>query len=70
MTLRRLIPLLFLALWLPAAVLALEIPRPTGYVNDRAGILSPGTVVKLETFLRDFERSDSTQLVVLTVPTL
>lgn len=70
MTLRRLILLLFLVLWLPAAVLALEIPQPTGYVNDRAGILSPGTVGKIETFLRDFERSDSTQLVVLTVPTL
>lgn len=43
---------------------------PTGYVNDRAGMFSPETVVRLETFLRDFERSDSTQIVVLTVPSL
>lgn len=70
MPLRRLILLLLLVVSLPAAGLALEIPRPTGYVNDRAGLLAPATVVKLETFLRDFERSDSTQLIVLTVPTL
>lgn len=56
--------------WLPATAGALEVPRPGGYVTDRAGILSPETVVKLEKFLRDFERSDSTQLVVLTVPSL
>lgn len=70
MQLRRLILLLLLVVGLPTAILALEIPQPTGYVNDHASILSPATVVKLETFLRDFERSDSTQLVVFTVPTL
>lgn len=43
---------------------------PTGYVSDRAEILSPETKQRLEAFLRDFERSDSTQIVVLTVPSL
>jgi len=52
------------------AAAAIDIPRPGGYVNDRAGMLAPATVLKLESFLRDFERSDSTQIVVLTVPSL
>jgi uncharacterized protein len=68
---RRLLLLLAL-LWLglPSAGHALNVPRPAGYVTDLAGILSPETTVKLERFLRDFERSDSTQLAVLTVPSL
>ncbi len=49
---------------------ALEIPQPTGYVNDLAGIISQTARLKLEQFLRDFEKSDSTQLTVLTIPTL
>lgn len=57
-----------LLLVLPAA--ALEIPKPTGYVNDLAGMLSQTVELKLEQFLRDFEKSDSTQITVLTVPTL
>ena len=60
--------LLLLALVLPAA--ALEVPKPTGYVTDNAGLLSQTTRLKLEQFLREFEKSDSTQIVVLTIPTL
>ena len=66
---RRLISILILLLWvMPAA--ALEIPQPTGYVNDRAGMISQTVELKLEQFLRDFEKSDSTQFVILTIPTL
>ena len=39
-------------------------------MNDYAGMLSPATVQGLETQLTEFERSDSTQIVVLTIPTL
>ena len=61
--------LLFLLLsCLPA--LALDVPQPGGYVNDRAGLLSATAKLKLEQFLRDFEASDSTQIVVLTIPSL
>lgn len=59
-----------LVLFLCGPAAALEVPAPTGYVNDRANILSAATVRDLERQLRDFEASDSTQLVVLTVPSL
>jgi uncharacterized protein len=55
---------------LPLSVHALDVPALRGHVNDYAGILSPGTVQKLETDLGNFEKSDSTQIVVLTIPSL
>jgi len=61
--------LLFLFL-LPYNAAALDLPQPTGYVNDLAGILSAQTELKIERFLRDFEQSDSTQLTVLTIDSL
>ncbi|BCR03895.1 hypothetical protein DESUT3_09640 [Desulfuromonas versatilis] len=67
--LRLFVPALLLLL-LAFQAAALDVPRATGYVNDRAGMLSAETVVKLERFLNGFEKSDSTQLVVLTVPSL
>jgi uncharacterized protein len=51
-------------------VAALEIPKPTGYVNDLAKMITPATELKIENFLRSFESSDSTQLVVLTIDSL
>ncbi len=68
---RRLATLILGLLLLSASGLkALEVPPATGYVNDRAGILSSSTKQQLEQGLREFEQSDSTQLVVLTVPSL
>ena len=49
---------------------ALDVPQLTGYVNDRADMISPGVELKLENFLREFERTDSTQISILTVPSL
>src|ERR1700687_2249187 len=49
---------------------ALEVPPLRAHVNDYAGILSPGAVQALEQRLSAFEQSDSTQIVVLTIPTL
>lgn len=49
---------------------ALNIPQPTGYVNDNARIISSTVELKLEQFLKDFEKSDSTQITVLTIPNL
>lgn len=70
MVLRRLILLVVLLLAGPLGALALEVPEPSGYVNDRAGMISPDIELKLEEFLRSFEASDSTQLVVLTIESL
>ena len=64
-----LLTLTALLFWTAGAA-ALDIPRPSGYVNDTAGMLSQTTRLKLEQFLRDFEKSDSTQIVVLTIPSL
>ncbi|WP_303720232.1 YgcG family protein [Malonomonas rubra] len=60
--------LLLVSLCAPAA--SLDIPQAKGYVNDSAGLLSQTSKLKLEQFLREFEKSDSTQIVVLTIPTL
>ncbi len=59
---------ILLLLAIPAA--ALDVPPATGYINDNAGMISQTVRLKLEQFLQDFEKSDSTQLTVLTIPTL
>jgi len=63
-----LLALLLLVAVIPAA--ALEVPRLTGRVNDYAGMLASSTVSQLEGVLAELERTDSTQIVVLTVPSL
>jgi uncharacterized protein len=55
---------------LPFAAYGLDIPRLQGYVNDYAGMISPSAKSKMEEELRGFEQSDSTQIVVLTIPSL
>lgn len=60
----------FLFLLLFAAPVVAKLPDPSGYVNDRADLLSEAVELKLEQFLREFERSDSTQIVVLTIESL
>jgi len=49
---------------------ALEVPPASGYVVDQAGLLQPGTRETLESFLAELDRSDSTQIAVLTIPSL
>ena len=65
---------LFLALALlflgTQPVLALEVPPLKGRVNDYAGILAPATARQLEEVLQNFETAESTQIVLLTVPSL
>lgn len=67
--LRDLLLLLALLFW-PAALPALEVPPLEGRVNDYAGMLSQGAVRQLEHILQQLETSDSTQIAVLTVPSL
>jgi len=51
-------------------VAALDAPRLKGHVNDYAGMLSPASQRQLEALLTDFEQKESTQIVLLTVPSL
>ena len=51
-------------------VLALDVPELKGHVNDYGNMLSPVTSAALEAKLTAFEESDSTQVVILTVPSL
>lgn len=60
--------LLILLFSFPAA--ALEVPSLQGRVNDNAGILSASTESLLESRLSELEKSDSTQIVILTIPSL
>jgi len=49
---------------------ALEVPELRGYVNDYADMISPAVEARLEEELRSFEQTDSTQIVILTIPSL
>jgi uncharacterized protein len=49
---------------------ALEVPALKGRVNDYAGMMSADVRALLEKELQDLERSDSTQIVILTVDSL
>jgi len=66
----RLIWLLLICLLISSPALALDLPALRGHVNDYAALLSPARAAALEQLLSEFEKSDSTQIVVLTVPTL
>jgi len=49
---------------------ALEVPQLKGRVNDYANMLGATTQKQLDNLLADLERTDGTQIVVLTVPAL
>jgi uncharacterized protein len=58
------------SLWLCSFAYALEVPQLQGYVNDYANMISPSVKAGLENELNAFEQSDSTQIVILTIPSL
>ncbi|OPX98760.1 MAG: hypothetical protein A4E62_00998 [Syntrophorhabdus sp. PtaU1.Bin002] len=62
--------IVFAVLSLAHAAHALEVPPLKGYVNDYANMISKPAQSKLEAELKAFERTDSTQLVILTIPSL
>ena len=53
-----------------AAAYGLDVPSLGSHVNDYAGMMSQSARAKIEAQLRAFERSDSTQIVILTIPSL
>ncbi len=64
-----LLSVLFLLL-VPLVSYALDVPKLQGYVNDYANMISPQAKTQLENELKNFEQTDSTQIVILTVPSL
>lgn len=62
--------ILFFIFLLTLSAHALEVPKLTGYVNDYADMISPAVKANLENELKNFEQTDSTQIVILTVPSL
>ena len=61
---------LLLCIFWVAILSALEVPALKGRVNDNAGMLSAATRQQLEDSLSRLEQTDSTQIVVLTIPSL
>jgi len=55
---------------LPFSAYSLDVPKLQDYVNDYAGMISPSGKSKIGEGLRAFEKSDSTQIVILTVSSL
>jgi uncharacterized protein len=49
---------------------ALEVPKLRGRINDNAAMLSAQSRTALESMLERFEKTDSTQIVLLTIPSL
>lgn len=49
---------------------ALPVPALTARVNDYASMISPGAKAGIEAKLKQFEAEESTQIVILTVPSL
>lgn len=62
--------MLLLALLLPLAVLAAELPALTGRVVDAAGLIDPAAEAALTARLEAFERKSSDQIVVATIASL
>ena len=59
-----------LLLFLATTAGALEVPQLRGRVNDYANMISASAESRIETVARGLEESDSTQIVVLTIPSL
>lgn len=62
--------ILFFILLFPFSAHALDVPKLQGHVNDYANMISPSTKAELEKELNSFEQTDSTQIVILTIPSL
>jgi uncharacterized protein len=70
---KRVLALLLLVLaWSGLAVgeRVQDLPAPTNYVNDFAGVLSPGTLVSLNALCAQVDRQAHAQLAVVTVKNL
>ncbi|GGG72703.1 TPM domain-containing protein [Edaphobacter dinghuensis] len=53
-----------------AAETVASLPAPTGYVNDFAGVLSPGTVQSVDALCTQVDRQAHAQIAVVTIKTI
>ena len=67
---RTLLAVLLIVLAGSVAAAALQVPAPEAYVQDRAELLGPETERKLEAALQQLDEAESTQIAVLTIPSL
>ncbi len=61
---------LMLLLFQGMAAIALDIPKLQDRVTDLAGVLTPDQVASLDSKLQELERTDSTQVAILIIPSL
>ena len=69
-TLRDILAVLVLLLVFAPGLAALDVPQLKGRVNDYGNMISATAESRLDVVLRQLEESDSTQVVVLTIPDL
>ncbi len=67
---KRIIACVFLTLWFALTIQSAELPKPEGYVNDLAHLLSAEQKVSLEKRLRQYEHETGIEVAVLTVANL
>lgn len=67
---RRRFSLLFLLLILLPAAAGAEFPKPSGFVNDFAGVLSSSTKTRMEATLASFREQSGHEIAVVTLPSL
>ncbi len=60
----------FCLLFFTFSCFALDVPLLRSYVNDYANMMSQTARSKIEAELKEFEKSDSTQIFILTIPSL
>ena len=53
-----------------SSLMAIEVPALSGRVNDYGNMISAPVKAELETRLQQFEAAESTQIVILTIPSL
>ncbi|MCX6807766.1 MAG: TPM domain-containing protein [Patescibacteria group bacterium] len=70
MTFKKIVTGSIIALALANAVFAVDLPAPSGFVNDFAGILKDTEKTQIENFLQDFRTKTGSEIAVVIIKTL
>ncbi|MEK6857843.1 MAG: TPM domain-containing protein [Nanoarchaeota archaeon] len=66
---KKLVLFLFF-LFLVSSAFALDIPKPAGYVNDYANIISPDFELKINNLISEIEKNTTVEIAIVTIPSL
>lgn len=66
----RKIALSIISAMFPFLLFAADLPHPAGWVNDFAGVISPGYEEKLNSLIGELEEKTSTEIAVVTVDSI